>query len=99
MGRGGGKGFTELVAVFGKEVEGGLHEGLFLQPVGIGVGFPFAEVLFVDGPAAKFVGEDGLDFGEAVEPGDEAVAGDAIADGAGELAADVAGQAPDFTSV
>jgi hypothetical protein len=37
--------------------------------------------------------------GDADWTENEAVAGDAVANGAGELAADVAGQAPDFTSV
>lgn len=82
-----------------QHVDRGLCEGLFLQPVGIAAGFPFAEVLFLDGLASEVALEDGLDLGKTVEPGDEANAGDAIADATGQLIADFFGQPPDFTGM
>ena len=90
---------THLFDVPGDDVHGDLGEGLFLEPVGITVGFPFAEVFGIDGPAIEVAGQDGLDFGQAVEPGDETDAGDTVLDGTGELAADFVGQTPDFTDM
>ncbi len=50
------------------DVDGGHHEGLLLQPVGIAADFPLAQILHLDGLAAEVAGKDGLDFREAVEP-------------------------------
>jgi hypothetical protein len=44
-------------------------------------------------------GEDGLDFRGPIEPGDEVYGGNAIVDGAANLATDFAGQLPDFTGM
>ena len=67
------------------DVHGGHHERLLLQPVGIPTGFPFAQILHLDGLAAKITGKDGLDFREAVEPGNQLDAGDAIVDATSQL--------------
>jgi hypothetical protein len=72
---------------------------LFLEPVGIAVSFPFAEVLLVDRPAAEIPLEDGLDFRQAIEPSDEAGAGDAKVDGTANPVADFVRQASDLTGM
>ena len=73
------------------EVHGGHYEGLLLQPVGIAADFPFAQILFFDGLTAEVLSKDGLDFREAVEPGDETDARHAFADAVAELIADLIG--------
>ena len=88
-----------LFDLFEEDVPGNPGEDLFLDPVGIAADFPFAEVLFVDGMTAEFLLEDGLDFGKAIEPGDETDGGDAILDALAELTANFIGQFPDFTGV
>ena len=52
-----------------------------------------------DGLAAEVLLEDGLDFGEAIKPGDNAQAGHAVAEGATDLVADFHRQAPDLSSM
>ena len=85
--------------LFGEDVPSDPGEDLFLKPVGIAVDFPFAEVLLIDGPSAEVLLEDSLDFGKAVEPGDEAGAGNAIVNGTTNLVANFIGQVPDFTGM
>jgi hypothetical protein len=81
------------------EVHGDHHEGLLLQPVGIAADFPFAKILLFDGLAAEVLSKDGLDFREAVKPGNEADAGDAFVNSAPQLIPNFAGQSSDFTSM
>lgn len=88
--------FLELAgAVLGEA----LQEGLFPQPVGVAEDFPFRDVLLFDGLAGEVAGHEGLDFRQGVEPGDDAGAGHAVMDGAGDLIAEFTGQAPDFSGM
>src|SRR5882672_5962118 len=41
------------------------------EPIAEAALFPFGEVLFGDGAAAEVSREDGFDFGEGVEPGED----------------------------
>ena len=66
---------ASLFDLFGEDVSSDPGEDLFFEPVRIAVDFPFAEVLLVDRPAAEVLLEDSLDFGKAVEPGNEAAPG------------------------
>ena len=54
------------------------------------------EVLFGDGAAGEVGGEDALDFGEGVEPGEEARVRLGVVEAAVELLAEVAGEGSDF---
>ena len=82
-----------------EDISGVPGKDLFLEPVGIAADFPFAKVLLIDGPTAEVLLEDGLDFGQAIEPGDEANVGNAFLDATCELAANFIGQVPDFTGM
>jgi hypothetical protein len=85
--------------LFDEDVSGDPGEDLFLEPVRIAVDFPFAEVLLIDGSAAEVLLEDCLNFGKAIEPSDEANAGNAFLDAPSELGANFIGQVPDFTGM
>jgi len=69
---------------------------LVAEPVGVAALFPVAEVGFIDGAAAEVGGEDGLDFGEAVEPGDKGRGRLAVVEAGVELVADGLREAGDF---
>jgi hypothetical protein len=69
---------------------------LVAEPVGIAALFPVAEVGFVDGAAAEVGGEDGLDFGEGVEPGDEGRGRLAVVEAGVELVTEGLREAGDF---
>jgi hypothetical protein len=66
------------------------------EPVAVAALFPFGEVLFGDGAAVEFGGEDGFDFGERVEPGEDGFGGDTVVEFEVELFADGVGEAGDF---
>jgi len=61
---------------------------LVAQPIDVAAFTPFGEVLGADGPAGELVGDDFLDFGELVEPGDEGRAQFAVFKALVELFAD-----------
>ncbi len=69
---------------------------LELEPVGEAAAAPFGEVLFSDGAAVEVGGEDGLDLGEGIEPGEEGGGGLAVVEAGIELVADGGGEAGDF---
>ena len=56
-----------IVLDFMQEI-GGLATGLPFAETAL---TPFGEVLLVDRASAKILGEDGLSFGQAVEPGQQ----------------------------
>ena len=80
----------------GGEFAGVFEEFLGGEPVEEAAIVPFGEVLRADGDAVEVFGEDGLDFGEAVEPLDEVHAGFAVVEALVELVAEGAGEAGDF---
>ena len=68
--------------------------GLFAQklmanPFDIAAFTPFGKVLWADGKAGELFGDDFLDFGQLVEPGDEGFAEFAVFEAAVEFFADV----------
>jgi len=105
-GHDGGDVFGDGDAVAGQvEAEfGGLFGGpaglfaqeLVAQPIEVAALAPFGKVLGADGPAGELVGDDFLDFGELVEPGDEGRAQFAVFKALVELFADGFGEAGDF---
>jgi len=56
------------IAGVGGQFAGLLEELLVAEPFAVAALFPFGEVLGADGAAAEVVGEDGLNFGDFVEP-------------------------------
>ena len=80
----------------GGEFAGGFKEVLGGKPVEKAAVVPFGEVLRADGDAVEMFGEDGLDFGEGVEPLDEVNAGFAVVEALVELVAERAGETGDF---
>ena len=94
-----GAGFGEgLVAegVFileaGEEGEGVLAE----EPVAVATEAPLGEVCGGDGAAVEVGGEEGLDFGEGIEPVEEGWGQFAVVEAVVELFADGVGEAGDF---
>lgn len=83
------------IGLFG-ELKGEVAGFPEFEPVLIAALAPFGEVLLGDGAAAKEFGEDTLDFGEGVEPGEELGAGGAVIDALVEFIAEDAGEAGDF---
>jgi hypothetical protein len=67
------------------------------DPVAIAAAAPFVEIDFVDWLRIEMFGEDGLDFGKRVEPGEQSRAFLAIEEALIELFADSVGEAGDFT--
>ena len=80
----------------GGEFAGGFKEFLGGEPVEEAAVVPFGEVLRADGDAVEVFGEEGLDFGEAVQPLDEVHAGFAVVEALVELVAKLVGEAGDF---
>ena len=80
----------------GGEFAGVFEEFLGGEPVEEAAVVPFGEVLGADGDAGEMFGEDGLDFGEGVEPLDEVNAGFAVVETLVELVAEVVRETGDF---
>ena len=80
----------------GGEFAGVFEEFLGGEPVEETAVVPFREVLGADGDAVEMFGEEGLDFGEGVEPLDEIHAGFAIVEALVELVAELVGETGDF---
>ena len=80
----------------GGEFAGVFEEFLGGEPVEEAAVVPFGEVLGADGDAGEMLGEEGLDFGEAVQPLDEVHAGFAVVEALVELVAKRAGETGDF---
>jgi len=80
----------------GGEFAGVFEEFLGGEPVEEAAVVPFREVLGADGDAVEMFGEEGLDFGEGVEPLDEIHAGFAIVEALVELVAELVGETGDF---
>ena len=80
----------------GGEFAGGFEEILGGKPVEEAALVPFGEVLGADGDAVEVFGEEGLDFGEGVEPLDEVHAGFAVVEALVELVAEGARETGDF---
>jgi len=78
-----------------KEVGGVVLE----EPVAEAALFPFGEVLFGDGAVVEVGGEDGFDFGERVEPGENGFGGEAIVEFEVELFAEVVREPTDFADM
>ena len=96
VGEGGGAGGgSELGGGFGEAVEAGALVLRFL-PIGEPALLPVGEVNLIDGLGVEERGQDGLDFGEGVEPGGELFGFVAVVEALVELVADVAGKAGDF---
>jgi len=66
-------------------------------PIGVAAEPPIGEVLFGEGASAEFFGEDALDFGQGVEPGEEFRAVGAVIEAVVEFIADEFGEAGDFS--
>ncbi len=98
IGRGGFGLWTGFTLRFGLRFEEGSEvEGVLAHLPGAEAELgPFMEVLPGDELAGEVVGEDGLDFGEGVEPGEESFAGFAVVEAAVELVADGFGEAGNF---
>ena len=67
------------------------------QPVLVATSFPSGQVWGVDGGAIKISGQDALDFGQGVEPGEQPLAGLAIQQALVQLVADFARLTGDFS--
>ena len=80
----------------GGEFTGVFEEFLGGEPVEKAAVVPFGEVLRADGDAGEVFGEDGLDFGEAVQPFNEIHAGFAVVEALVELVAELVGETGDF---
>jgi len=80
----------------GGKFAGVFEEFLGGEPVEETAVVPFGEVLRADGDAGEMFGEDGLDFGEAVQPLDEVHAGFAVVEALIELVAELVREAGDF---
>jgi hypothetical protein len=65
------------------------------EPVAVAALFPIGKVLFGDGVVVE-VGEDGFDFGEGVEPGENFFGGLVVEEFEVELFADGVREASDF---
>jgi hypothetical protein len=66
------------------------------EPVAEAALFPFGEVLFVDGAAVEFSGEDGFSFRQGVEPGEDGFVRLVVVKTEVELFADGVREASDF---
>jgi hypothetical protein len=88
--------FLKIVELL-DELGGPVPGILVAKPVFKAALAPVAEVLFGDRACVEVLPQDGLDFGEIVEPGDEAGAKFAIGEAAVELFADGAREAGDFS--
>lgn len=92
-----GGGGVRLVtsAATGDELEelGGL---VLEEPIAEAALFPFGEVLFGDGAVVEIDSEDGFDFGERVEPGEDRFGGEVVVEFEVELFADGVREASDF---
>ena len=80
----------------GGEGAGGGKQFLDGEPVEVAAGVPGGEVLGFDGGAVEMFVEDGLDFGEPIEPFNEVHAGFAVVEALVEFFAERAGEAGDF---
>jgi len=73
-------------------------EGLFMgEPIAIAAIAPIREVLKVDIAGVEMAVEEGLDFGEGVEPLEDKGAGLGVEEATVEFVANFAGEAGDFT--
>ena len=66
-------------------------------PFGITAAPPVGEVVLGEGASAEFFGEDALDFGQGIEPGEEFGAVGAVVEAMVEFIADEFGEAGDFS--
>jgi len=89
----GGVGGVVFVFEVLDELEGVLADG----PIAEAAFSPFGEVLFGDGAGIELGGEEGFDFGEAVEPGEDGFGGSVLVQSLIELVTDGAREASDFT--
>ena len=85
------------LAGLGHELVGLGQGGLLEEPEPVGAFFPLREVILVHRPAAKLGGDDLPDFGNGVEPEDDAPAFFAVAQTAVEFLPNEMGQPGDFT--
>jgi hypothetical protein len=77
---------------------GGLFQAFLTEePFGIAALFPLGEVSLVDGVATEILGEDELDFRQAIEPAHEPDEAHAITEGEIDLIADMGGQTSNFS--
>jgi hypothetical protein len=88
---------AKVVEVF-NEIGQGVAEEFLLGPIFIAAVTPFAEVLLGDEAAIELFGEDGLDFGQGVEPIEERTGEFAVAEAEVEGFANVAREAGDFAA-
>jgi len=78
---------------------GGLFQAFLTEePFGIAALFALGEVGLVDGVAAEILGEDELDFRQAIEPAHQFDEAHAVAKGEIDLIADMGGQTGNFSS-
>ena len=80
----------------GGKFAGVFEEFLGGEPVEEAAVVPFGEVLGADGDAGEVFGEEGLDFGEAVQPFYEVHAGFAVVEALVELVAELVRETGDF---
>jgi hypothetical protein len=88
---------AKIVEVF-DEIGQGIAKEFLLGPIFIAAVAPFAEVLLGDEAAVELFGEDGLDFGQGVEPIEERTSEFAVAEAEVEGFADVPREAGDFAA-
>ncbi len=100
---GGGEGIEEGAAGgggemggFGGEVLGGFAHFLAGEPFAVAAEVPVGEVLRRDKITAVMFFDEGDDFGEFIEPGQDEVGGFAVAEALVEFFADCFGQTGDF---
>jgi hypothetical protein len=84
------------IGIFGERVDE-FEDFLVEFPVAEAVLGPVVEVLFGDGFSVQVLGEDGLDFGEGIEPGEDGMVRLGVVEAAVDLVAERAWEASDFT--
>src|SRR5207249_396302 len=80
------------------DIRSKFHGGLAHLPVAMTVLSPVGEVLLSDGTAIEFFGEEGFDFRQRIEPGEEGGGWFFVLQAAVELLAQGARQASDFSN-
>ena len=78
---------AEILGLFGGPA-GLFAQELVARPIEVAAFAPFGKVLRADGQAGELFGDDFLDFGQLVEPGDEGFAEFAVFEAAVEFFAD-----------
>ncbi len=91
-------GGTEVRGGARGEISGGEGESVLAQfPLAEAVPGPFVQVLFGDGTAGEIRGDEGLDFGQGIEPGEDVVVALALVEAAVELFAKGLREVGDFS--